>query len=341
MITLGQESSAIVGSPSVSYSTIYADSTSHRLTTVDSTPTTVTYMGVTTTDAQITNKDFADGSTTISDVSATSKAIKFSLSGMTAGQVLTVASSQASSQTLTIPAISGADTLVTTNLTQSITGVKTMTNPTTLAGTNSVPSMTITNGVNLTNAAANAIENDAIGMYLTTNTTDGRGHIPARQHFRLINDGSSFNTQANFFGTTSNIPLVASAYYYIEIVMWFTKTTSETVTIYLINSAAPTSQNIRWEQTPITGLVAPPGTAGLYLEGDIQGDATASKSVVTGSLTTAQKHRIRINIELKNGTGTKLQIQASCASANGITPLLGSYWTSTRIPTGNTGTFGS
>lgn len=214
---------------------------------------------------------------------------------------------------------------------------KTFTNPQTTAGTTALPSMTINGGTLLTNAIAGGIENDAIGLYGTTNTTDGRGHIQARQHFRLTANGSNVTTIANFFGTTSNISLVASAYYEIEIWCFFTKTTTEILTWSLINSAAPTSQQIYWEQSPITGIVAPPGTA-TNLFGQFINDATATRTIAAGSLTTAVNHFMHCKIFLKNGTGTSLKIQ--CANpAGSVTPLLGSQWASVRIPTGNIGTF--
>lgn len=258
---------------------------------------------------------------------------------ITTGKVLSVTNSLTltgtDGNTITFP--SGSDTAVMLTGTQNITGVKTMTNMTTAAGTTAIPSMTQTAGTNLTSAVAGAWENDAIGLYFTTNTTDGRANVPIRQHFRLTANGSNVTTIANFFGATSNISLVASAYYDIEIMCFFTKTTSEILTWTFTNSAAPTSQQIYWEQSPITGVVAPPGTA-TSLIGQFINDATAARTVAAGSLTTAVNHYMRCRILLKNGTGTSLKIQ--CANpAGSITPLLGSFWTATRIPTGNTGTF--
>jgi hypothetical protein len=265
------------------------------------------------------------------------KQLAAEVDGNTTGVTLTLQTAQTTTRTLNIPNLTATDTLVTTGLPQTITGVKTLTNPTTAAGTTSIPSLTLTGGTNLTSAAAGAVENDSTAIYATTNTTDGRGHVPTRQHLRLTADGSNITTIANYFGTTSNISLVASAAYYLDVFMVFTKTTTEAMTITLTNSAAPTSQNILWEQSPITGLVAPPGTA-TRLTGYTQNDATAALAIVTGSLTTAVKHFIRLKIELTNGAGTSLKIQAS-NPAGSITPLRGSYWTATRIPSGNTGTF--
>lgn len=331
------EQSAAPGQQAATKVALYVDNTATpQLKMEDDAATVTTMLDGANTVAQITNKDFADASTTISNVSATSKAVKFSSSGATAATILTVANQQSTSQTLSVPNITGADTIVTTTLNQTVTGVKTLTNPTTAAGTNAIPSMTITHGANLTNAIADGIENDAIGMYLTTNTSDGRGHIPARQHFRLTSNGSNITTTiANFFGASSNISLVASAYYEIEIVCWFTKTTSEALTWTFTNSAAPTSMNIHVEQSPVTGVVT---TAAGYLGADIVASSTAAQTYVTGALTTAVNHFAKFRITLKNGTGTSLKIQAT-NPAGSITPLLGSYWTAVRIPTGNTGTF--
>jgi len=55
------------------------------------------------------------------------KKLTNNLSGMTTGVTLTLSSGQTTSQTLTIPNITGADTLVTLGLAQTITAVKTMT----------------------------------------------------------------------------------------------------------------------------------------------------------------------------------------------------------------------
>lgn len=210
---------------------------------------------------------------------------------------------------------------------------------TAIAGTTSVAPMTLTGGTNLTSAAAGAFENDAINPYFTTNTTDGRGRIPIEQTFKLTANGAAFNTISNFFGTTSNISLVANALYEIEIEVYFTKTTAEAVTWTFTNSAAPTSMNIHYEQSPITGIVAPGSTAVANLSGDIIASTTAAQTIVTGTLTTAVNHYARFKIWLANGTGTSLKIQAACTTASGITPLRGSRWKSQRMPTGNVGTF--
>lgn len=210
---------------------------------------------------------------------------------------------------------------------------------TAIAGTATVASMTLTGGTVLTTAAAGAVESDSINPYWTTNTGDGRGRIPIEQTFKLTANGTAFNTISNFFGTTSNISLVASALYEIEIELYFTKTGAEAVTWTFTNSAAPTSMNIHYEQSPITGIVAPGSTAVSNICGDIINSTTAAQTIVTGTLTTAVNHYARFKIWLANGTGTSLKIQGTCTTASGITPLRGSRWRSMRMPTGNVGAF--
>jgi hypothetical protein len=182
------------------------------------------------------------------------------------------------------------------------------------------------------------VSSDGTAYFGTVDTTSGQGAIPVQQMFHLTADGSTISTIANFFGTTSNIKLVASAYYYIEVMCWFLNTTSGTVTWTFTNSAAPTSQNIYYQQSPNAGVVAPPGTA-TDLEGHYSKDATAARSFTTGTLTSAVDHFAFFRIWLQNGTGTSLQLQATKNVGGTITPRVGSMWTCTRLSPNNIGTF--
>lgn len=210
-------------------------------------------------------------------------------------------------------------------------------NPVLAAGTASLAPLTFASGTNITTPVGGAQEFDGVQYYQTIDTTSGRGAVPVEQYFHLAANGSNVTTIANFFGATSNIALVASGYYIIDIWCFFTKTTTEILTWTFTNSAAPTSQNIYWEQSPITGIVAPPGTA-TNLVGQFINDATAARTVAAGSLTTAVNHFMHCKIFLKNGTGTSLKIQ--CANpAGSVTPLLGSWWIARRCSPNNIGTF--
>ena len=204
------------------------------------------------------------------------------------------------------------------------------------AGTTAFAPMQYTSGTNLTSAIAGGEEYDGVQKYFTIDTSSGRGAVPVEQYVHLTADGSTISTIANFFGTTSNISLVASAYYEIEIVCFFLKTTSDTVVWTLTNSSAPTSQNIEYRMSPITGIVAPPGTATM-LEGQVEKDTTAAKTITTGTLTSGAEHYARFKIYLQNGSGTSLKIQATSTSGT-ITPRLGSRWIARRMSPNNIGT---
>lgn len=206
------------------------------------------------------------------------------------------------------------------------------------AGTASIAPFNYTVGTNLTSVTAGACEFDGVQHYQTIDTTSGRAAIPVEQYFHLTADGSTISTIANFFGATSNISLVASAYYIIDMYLWFLNTTAGTVTWTLTNSAAPTSQNLDYEETPVTGIVAPPGTATM-LRGQILKDTTAALTITSGTLTDAVNHFTHIKIWLANGAGTNLKIQATKNVGGTITPRRESYWHCRRISPNNIGTF--
>jgi hypothetical protein len=204
------------------------------------------------------------------------------------------------------------------------------------AGTTTIAPILMAAGTNLTSPLAGAVEFDGVQVYGTIDTSSGRGAVPVVQYRHLTAAGSTISTIANFFGANSNISLVASAYYIIEIDCYFLKTTAGTVTWTFTNSAAPTSQNINSRFSPATGIITGTPTA-TELQGDIYNDATAAKTVASGSLSDATNHRHRFTIFLQNGTGTSLKIQATC-SAGTLTPGINSYWRATRMSSGQVGT---
>ncbi len=208
------------------------------------------------------------------------------------------------------------------------------------AGSASAAPETLTSGTNLTNAAAGACEYDGVQFYQTIDVTSGRGAVPVEQYFHLTAAGSTIGTIANFFGATSNISLVASAYYEIEIWCLFLNSTAGTVTWTFTNSAAPTSQNVLYEASPLTGIAAPAGSAVGNICGQIYNDATAALALsTTGTLTTAVNHFAHFKIFLKNGTGTSLKIQATKLVGGTITPGINSWWRCIRRSPNNIGTF--
>jgi len=209
---------------------------------------------------------------------------------------------------------------------------------TTPASTTAIANINTPAGVLKTTPIAGDHDFDGAASYITNQTTNGRGFIPVTNYFRLTSAGSTISTIANYFGANSNIPLVASAFYEIEIYAWFLNTTSGTVVWTLTNSAAPTSQSIFYESSPAAGIVAPPGTA-TALTGAIRNDNTATLALsATGALTDATSQYMHMRIWLQNGAGTSLKIQAT-KSAGTITPGIGSYWKATQLPAASTGTF--
>ena len=207
------------------------------------------------------------------------------------------------------------------------------------AGTTAIAPAVYTSGTNLTSAAAGAREFDGVQHYATIDTTSGRGAIPVEQYFHLAANGSTISTIANFFGANSNIALVASGYYIIDIYLWYTVATQGTVTWTLTNSAAPTSQNIYYEMSPVpTGIVAPPGTATM-LVGQVNNDATAAYAATTGTINDATTNFAHFKIWLKNSTGVSLLVQATKNVGGTLTPQLNSYWHARRISPTSTGTF--
>jgi hypothetical protein len=229
----------------------------------------------------------------------------------------------------------GAFTFVGIGTPSTATAYKTI-----AAGTTTVAPVVSTAGTNLTTAVAGAQEFDGVNSYITNETSSGRGVIPVEQYFHLIAAGTGITTIANFFGTTSNISLVSGAYYEIDIYCFFTMgSTASVVTWTLTNSAAPTYMDLIYEMSPVTGIVAPPGT-GTMLEGEIIGGVTAAQTVVTASLTLSTKQYAHFKIFLQNGTGTSLKIQAAeTTTTTAMIPNIGSSWRCVRRPAGNIGTF--
>lgn len=213
------------------------------------------------------------------------------------------------------------------------------------AGTTTVAPLQFTSGTNLTNAVAGGIEYDGAAAYFTPDTTIGRGFIPTTQTFRLTSAGTAIGaTIANFFGTNSNIPLVANAFYEIDIYMLALRgSTAGTATITLTNSAAPTLMFVDYEQSPLAGIAAPPGSVTALTNLNFRGTTTtttAAYAFTTGTLAASVNHYFRLKLFLQNGTGTSLQIRMTAGTGNNsMTPQAGSVWFCRRLPGANTGTF--
>lgn len=221
----------------------------------------------------------------------------------------------------------------------------TITGLTLAAGTTTVPPIDFTAGTLMTTPAAGTLEYDGVATYLVNETTAGRGYVPNTQTFRLTANGSAIgNTISNFYGTTSNIPLVSGGFYEIEILaMALRGSTAGTATWTLTNSAAPTLMVVDYEQSPLAGMAAPPGSVTALTNINFRGTTTtttAAYSFTTGTLAASVNHYFRFKIYLRNGTGTSLKIQMTAGTGNNsMTPLNGSVWFCRRLPDSNTGAF--
>lgn len=191
-----------------------------------------------------------------------------------------------------------------------------------------------TTGTLLTTPEAGAWEYAGDLLSFTKDTTNGRGSVSMEHRVKLDSNGSNISTIANFFGANSNLPLVANAYYEIEIEAWFTKNTAGTVTWTFTNTAAPTQMNLDYRLSAVGGIVATAAATTLF--GQQHNLTSTAPTIVTGSLTNSTTHYHKIIIRLRNGTGTSLKFQVT-AGAGTITPLAGSRWRARRIDDANVG----
>lgn len=193
----------------------------------------------------------------------------------------------------------------------------------------------MTSGPLLSAAEAATMEYNGENFFSTIDTTHGRGLIPSETSFKLTSNGGAINSQSSFFGAgATNIPLVTNGIYQIEVVLWFSKSTSSAVTIALSLNNNPTNMNVVSQLTPTSGIVANPGS-NTMLHGQTHGiNAVTSYSLTTGSLSNGAKHYARFTVDLINGISPVLKVQITPSSGT-VTPLTGSMWTCKRLPTNN------
>lgn len=210
------------------------------------------------------------------------------------------------------------------------------------SGTATVAPLTMASGTVLTTPASGVIEYDGTNFYHTGDTTSGRGIVPATQMFKFTANASGITATAtgtNYFGTTSNINLAASGIYEIEYNLVFLTTTANIRNFSWIFSAAPSAYTVDWMMSPITGSVAPPGTATM-LSGQMSGMTATTYTVATGSLSANLNYFVKAKFFVAaNATASNMKLNAWTTTSGTITPLAGSYWKATRLPSTNIGTF--
>lgn len=198
-------------------------------------------------------------------------------------------------------------------------------------GTTASPPLDIASGTLVSAVAAGAVEYDGTVFYTTPNTTSGRGYTPSTHIFRLTANGANIGSGiANFFGNNSAINLVGGGAYEIEAYCYFTKNTAGTVTVTITSSLAPVSLSGVLQ----TGAVAGGTASGTATQIAIfNSTATGAAFGATGSLTNNTNHvfQIRLIVEA-NASASNLRINFT-ESAGTVTPLRGSYYKVTRLPT--------
>jgi hypothetical protein len=204
-------------------------------------------------------------------------------------------------------------------------------------GTTTVAPIVIAPGSNLTTPSSGAIEYDGTVIYSTNDVSSRRGYIPSVNIFRLTGNGSAIgSTIANFFGANSAIQLAAGGIYEIEAECYFVKTTNGTVTVTASSSLAPVN---------INGVIRYGAAAGGSNTGVANQIAIANISTVAAtfgasvSLTSTAGHAFNIKLLVEaNANASNLRFLFT-ESAGTVTPLRGSYYKVTKLPSSNTGNF--
>jgi hypothetical protein len=196
-----------------------------------------------------------------------------------------------------------------------------------VAGTATASPLQFTAGVNLTAAAAGAVEYDGSFAYLTPNTTSGRGSLPSLHTFRLTGNGSNVgNTIGDFFGATSSINLVAGGVYEFLFHAHCAKNTAGTITWTLTSSSAPTLVSAHYIASPVTGIAA--GAPVTAYTGSTAGTTAAFAATASVGNNVTTNFLIR-GVVIAN-LATTFKLQVTC-SAGTVTPLAGSFYEVRRI----------
>ena len=207
------------------------------------------------------------------------------------------------------------------------------------AGTTTIAPLTFTSGTSLATQTAGAMEYDGTNMYVTPESTAGRGAVGAFQQFVVTADTSiTATTISDYFGSTSSLNLLASSYYDIECFCYFQKTTAAGTIVWTPTlSSAGVMISSYYESTPIAGFTTTIATgAPLFGEASILTNAAAAHAV-TGSLTlnAYQTYLFRIKVLTNAACNFRLKMTQS---TNGTLVKAGSYYTARRV-SGNAGNF--
>lgn len=207
-------------------------------------------------------------------------------------------------------------------------------------GTTTIAPLTFTSGTSLSTQTAGSMEYDGVNMYVTPESTAGRGAVGAFQQFVVTAD-TNITTAASlvdYFGTTSSLNLLASSYYDIQCFCYFIKiTTASAITWTPTVSSAATMINSFYQATPIVGYSTTISTgAPLFGQASILTN-TAAAHAATGSLTAGNSQIYFFRIKVLTNLACNFRLKFNQAAA-GMTVKAGSFYTARRV-SGNAGNF--
>lgn len=264
----------------------------------------------------VLNVDYANG-VSINDVTTPTKQIRFLPSGATASTILTLSETQSTSQTLSVPNITGADTIETLGLAQTITGAKTLSAITTVSNatastTTGTGALVVTGGEGVGGAITGG--STITGTQLISNVATGTAPLAVTSTTNVPNlnastlSGSTFASPgaigggsaaaANFttVGTTGNITTTATA------ASTWTNTTNSGFSAIVANAASGSS-GIFQISAAATGLYSLSGTATNLQFKDIV-NSTTWLTYTPGALTASTEAHAGTLAAASGGTGS-------------------------------------
>lgn len=199
------------------------------------------------------------------------------------------------------------------------------------AGTITKPPIDLVAGTLTSSAIAGAIEMDSTSMFITHNTTTGRGEIGRHHQYRITADSAAFGPGiTDFFPASSSLNLEASSIYEIDAMVWFLKTTAGTATWTWTFSSAASMARSYYVGTIATGFTTTVVTGAPITGYAIQQTSTALAHAATASLTTAVNHHYHFKLHVWTNAATNVRLRLT-QSAGTATPRAGSYYAVRKI----------
>lgn len=218
------------------------------------------------------------------------------------------------------------------------------------AGTSAKAPIQLNAGTKLSSTTVGAIEYDASGLYMTTNSTSGRGEIPVYYQCLLSADEQLIHIQTPFFGINKKIILESNNTYEVYAACFFSKY-SDGVVRWIWSFSSPIKLLTSFYQgTYQSGF----NNIGTRTNNDPDVDSVGAMN--TTSIQHTDTHTLngtdvytmhflyRFTATVITISSTTMSLDAasniSGGANNSITPLAGSYYTVRKIA-GSVGNFSS